>query len=554
MATDDGARSRDGVDLVVLGSGAAGLTAAVTAAVSGARVVVLEKSDRFGGTSAWSGGAVWIPCNPLQEQLGVEDSREEALTYLESLSLGLIDPDLAAAFVDGGPEMVRFLLDRTPVEFEICKEFPDYHPEHPGGKPAGGRSLQCPLYPFDELGDWADRVSLGRQMAAGAAGTHVLLTETPLGHAAPAGVPATELARRLERDERGLGQSLVGRLLRGCLDHGVDLRASHRATGLVVEDGRVVGVRADAPDGPVEVRAAAGVVLATGGFEWDEELARTFLRGPLQRPVSIETNTGDGLRMAMEVGVTLGNMREAWWTATIDVDGPDGRTIPWMINGERTRPRTIMVNRSGRRFANESANYNAFGAAFHVIDATTYAYANLPAWMLMDRGYLDRYSIGGWDGTGATPGWVVEAPSLPELAERLGIDPDALVATVARWNRQVEAGVDDDFGRGRSAHDQWWGDPTLTGSVRANLGPLDTGPYYAVEVHAAALGTKGGPRTDGEGRVLGLDGAAVPGLYAAGNVMASVMGMTYGGAGGTLGPAMTFGFLAARHAVGTLGR
>ncbi|WP_108666157.1 FAD-dependent oxidoreductase [Euzebya rosea] len=537
----------ESTDVIVLGSGAAGLTAALTARIEGADVVVLEKGDLVGGTSAWSGGALWIPVNPKADEAGLDDSREDALAYIASLSNGMIDPAMAEVFVDTGAEMVEYLEANTPMAFELVPGFPDYQPEQPGGKPRGGRSLQAALFPFDQLGEWRTRVTVGRQLGANAAGVSMALSETPLGHTAPDGVPPAELARRQEHDERGMGQALVGRLLKGLLDRGVEPRVEHRAVRLVVEDGRVVGVTATTPGGEVELRARRGVVLATGGFEWDPELVRAFLRGPLERPVSVPTNTGDGLRMAMRIGVSLGTMREAWWTATIDVPDQHGRTIPWMVNGERTRPRTIMVNRDGKRFANESANYNAFGAAFHQIDPVRFDYSNLPAWMVFDRGYVERYGLGTWRGDGPTPSWITVADSLADLASDIGIDPTALEDTVARWNANVADGHDPDFHRGESAHDQWWGDPALTGSTAASLGPLDTAPFHAVRVYPAALGTKGGPRTTADAQVLDVDGDPVPGLYAAGNAAASVFGMTYGGAGGTLGPACVFGYRAGRH-------
>lgn len=535
-------------DVIVLGSGAAGLTAALTARIEGADVVVMEKADKVGGTSAWSGGVLWIPNNPHAAAAGIADSREEALTYLMSLSNGLIDPAMAEVYVDTGSEMVSYLEERSPVSFELVEGFPDYQPEQPGGKPGGGRSLQNALFPFDELGEWRDRVTIGRQMAANAQGANVALSETPLGHAAPGGVDPEELARRQVHDERGTGQALVGRLLKGLLDRGVEPRVNHRASELLVEDGRVVGVLAEAPEGEVEIRARGGVVIATGGFEWNEQMVKAFLRGPLERAASIPTNTGDGLKMAMKVGVSLGNMREAWWTATIDVPDDKGEMIPWMINGERTRPRTIMVNRKGLRFANEAANYNAFGAAFHQIDMVRFDYANLPAWMIFDHVYAQRYGLGGWRGEGEAPSWLISADTIEGLAAELGIEPTTLAETVARWNKHVAEGHDPDFHRGESAHDQWWGDPTLTGSTAANLGPLDEPPYYAIQAHPAALGTKGGPQTTADAQVVDLDGNPLPGLYAAGNAAASVMGMTYGGAGGTLGPACVFGYRAGRHA------
>jgi 3-oxosteroid 1-dehydrogenase len=536
-------------DVVVLGTGAAGLTAALAAHDHGAKVAIFEKADRIGGTSAWSGGMTWIPCNPHQAELGIEDSSEEALTYLASLSNDMIRPEMAEAFVTAGPEMVAWLEENTPVRFQIIPGFPDYHPEHPGGKPGGGRSLECPLFPFAELGEWADRVTTGRQLAAGASFANITVSETPLGRGAPTGVAPEELERRRIRDERGAGQALVGSLLRGCLDRGLEPLTEHRAVELLVSGGRLSGVRFETPTGEVTVTARRGVVLATGGFEWDPELVQSFIRGPLTRSVSIPTNTGDGLRMAMRIGVSLGNMREAWWLPTIDVSDGQGGTMAWMVNGERTRPHCFMVNRRGVRFANEAANYNAFGAAFHHIDLGSYDYANLPAWMIFDRFYLERYGLAGYSGEGPVPDWLTEAPTVAALADALEVPIDALAATVERWNDHCARGEDPDFGRGSSAHDRWWGDPEYADDgPMTTLGPLDKPPYYAVQVHPGTLGTKGGPRTTPDAQVLDVDGIPIPGLYAAGNVMAAATGMTYGGAGGTLGPGMTFGFLAGRHA------
>lgn len=537
----------EGYDVVVLGSGASGLAAAVAAHGHGAaRVGVFEKADVVGGTSAMSGGMIWIPCSHHMDAAGEPDSREDALRYLESLSHGRIIPELAEAYVDTGPEMLRWFEDNTPVVFEIVESFPDYHPEHPGGSVTGGRSLECPLFAFGELGEWQDRVSQSRQMSR-----HVVMNETTLGRGATTVVPSDVLAERAAHDLRGCGQALVGRLLKACLDRDIELRTGCRATRFDVVDGRVAGVRFDTADGPLEVSATGGVILATGGFEWNPDLIRSFIRGPLERPVSIETNTGDGLTMAMRVGAALGNMQEAWWVPVIDVEDDTGVTIPWMVNRERVQPRCIMVNRAGRRFANEAANYNAFGAAFHRMDAGSFTYENMPAWMLFDHPYLARSGIAKYRGEGPVPAWLTSADSLAELADQLGIDGVQLEETVERWNAQVADLDDPDFGRGRSINDTHWGDGTRTAS--ATLGPIDTGPYYAVQVRPGALGTKGGPRTNGVGQVLDLDGDPIDGLYAAGNVMASAMGMTYGGAGGTLGPGMVFGFAAGRHAAGHLG-
>jgi succinate dehydrogenase/fumarate reductase flavoprotein subunit len=532
-------------DVIVLGTGAAALTAAIRASAGGARVGLFEKADTVGGTSAWSGGMIWIPMNPHMAELGIEDSRAEVLTYLGSLSHGLIDMDLAAALIDTGPEMVTWLERNTPVQFQIIKDFPDYHPEHPGAKPGGGRSMECPLFPYVELGAWQHRVTVGPQLSG-----NIMMSETSLGRGAPRGVDPSELERRKVRDERGAGQGLIGPLLKGCLDRGIEPRTGMRAVELLRDGRRITGVRfetADGPDGSVEVGATRGVVIATGGFEWDPELVRAFIRGPLVRSASVPTNTGDGLKMAMRVGAALGNMREGWWVPTIDVP-VGGRMAAWQVNGERTRPHCIMVNRQGRRFTNEAANYNALGAAFHVLDVGTFSYVNHPAWMIFDRHYLTRYGLAGFKGEGPAPDWMTQAPTVAALAAAIEVPAGDLEQTVARWNAQSARGQDSDFGRGDSVHDRWWGDPAQGPGPSATLGPLDTPPFYAVQVYSGVLGTKGGPRTDGNGQVVDVDGQPIPGLYAAGNAMASVMGMTYGGAGGTLGPAMVFGYLAGRHA------
>ena len=346
-------------DLVVLGSGAAGLTAALTAADHGASVLVVEKGDKIGGTSAWSGGQIWIPCNPHQQAFGKHDSRDKALTYLASMSNGLIDPAMAETYVDSGVEMVAFLEQRTPVQFAVVPDFPDYHAEQPGAAARGGRTLECPVYPYGELGEWGDKVETSPYYWPH---IHLTVGETSLAQAVPNPVEPAEMDRRTANDERGLGHSLVGRLLRGCLDRGVEFRLGVGGKELLIEKDAIGGV--ELADGQ---RIAAGnVVLATGGFEHNEAFKKAFLRGPLDNAVSIRTNTGDGQKMAMKTGAMLGNMREAWWMPI--VEAPLNEMGMMLFTGERTLPGSIMINRSGKRFCNEAANYNAFGSAFNEID------------------------------------------------------------------------------------------------------------------------------------------------------------------------------------------
>ena len=534
-------------DVVVLGTGAAGLTAAIAAHEAGATVAVFEKADKVGGTTAWSGGQVWIPNNAHMADVGVSDSREQALTYIMSLSRGLLEERLVEAYVDAGPAMIELLEAKTPVQFYAVPGMPDYHPEFPGGSPGGGRTLECPIYPFDDLGEWADRVTPSPYFAD----PHITMSETPLGKAVPEPPSPEEHERRRIHNERGCGQALAGRLLRACLDRGIEPRTSCAGTALLQDaDGAVTGVAVDTPDGRIEVRASKGVVLASGGFEWNADLVRSFLRGPMTHPVSMETSTGDGLLMAMRVGAMITNMREAWWIPVGDVpvdDNPLGRIL---VNGQRTLPHSIMVNRRGRRFTNEAANYNAFGAAFHVEDVSKFEYANLPCWLVFDGQYVDAYGfrVTAGAGAGGVPAWVPRGETPAELASAVGADGEELERTVARWNANCADGHDPDFGRGDSAFDCWWGDPHRKGRRDATLGTLEQPPYYAYEIHSGALGTKGGPRVDPDARVLDLDASPIPGLYAAGNVMGSPFGMTYGGPGGTLGPAMVFGYLAGRHA------
>lgn len=370
-------------DVVVLGTGAAGLCAALAAADVGASVGLFEKAAIVGGTTALASAVAWIPCNKYAAEAGVEDSRDEALAYLASLSHGLIRPEMAEALVDTGPELIDWLETSTPLKLRLVPGFPDYHPEDPGSKLRGGRSLEPELFSFSQIEGWGERmVGVTRPMR---------VTETPVGGGTGFIAPEVESDRRGHKIE-GLGRAMVGALLKGCLDHGVVPRLEHRAVELVTSGGTVTGVRFETPDGDREVRARA-VVIATGGFEWDETLVRDFLRGPITHPAGVPTNTGDGLRMAMRIGAALGNMREAWWVpvAALPKKHPDEPQPVMLVLRERTLPRSIMVNQRGKRFTNEAANDNALGGAFHQFDPTSFSYLNQPCHLIFDEEFARRY-------------------------------------------------------------------------------------------------------------------------------------------------------------------
>ncbi|MFL6163780.1 MAG: FAD-dependent oxidoreductase [Jatrophihabitantaceae bacterium] len=539
-------------DVVVIGSGGAGLLAACLAADAGRQVLVLERAPLLGGTTAVSGGMLWLPDNPLMPAFGVPDSGEDALRYLERVTEGTVEPWRLTQFVQLGRELLRYLHARTPVRlFPIDR--PDYHCEWPGAR-NGGRTLDNEPFETASRPGLADRIRAGPHFTA-------LTYEEKHRWRTPNAEQRELIATRQRRRVLTVGRALVAALVAACDERGVRFWTGARANRLELEQGRVAGVRVQTSDGPTVVQATTGVVLASGGFEWNRELAQAFLGKANIVPVSPPGNSGDGLTMAMTAGAALGAMSEAWWAPVVcpPEQTYDGAQLSRHLVAERCLPGSIMVNRYGRRFVNEALNYNDLTKALLAFDPAGYQHPNSPAWLLFDEGYRRRYPAGfltsadpssadpasaDHSAAGPAPDWLCRGSSIGELAARTGIDLPALTETLGIFNDFARRGTDPAFGRGRTAHDRYYGDEDWPGNPC--LGPIEEPPFYAVEVLAGTLGTKGGVLTDHAGRVLRADGTMIAGLFACGNVAASLMGPGYPGSGGTLGPALVGGYLCGR--------
>ncbi|MBD0693688.1 FAD-dependent oxidoreductase [Streptomyces sp. CBMA123] len=521
-------------DSLVIGSGGAGLLAACRAADAGHRVLVLERTPVLGGTTAVSGGMIWVPDSSVMREHGMPDSAEDALRYLELVTEGETERWRLEQYVEVAPRVVDYLHAETPVRlFPIDR--PDYHSDWPGARDVG-RTLDNVPFPT------ADRPGLLERIRKGSHFDAVTYDERHRWQI-PGRYDHELVARRKAEGVVTVGAALVAGLVAACDDRGVTYQTGVRATGLLVEDGRVVGVRAETADGPVEYRARAGVVLATGGFEWNERLKRAHLGLAGTRPVSPPWNDGDGLLMATALGAALGTMSQAWWVPAVSGQGEEYDGVPMSrhLVGERCLPGSIMVNRHGRRFVNEAVNYNDVTKAFLAFDPTRHERPNLPAWLVFDEAFRRTYPIAGAQPGGPVPGWYTSADTPAGLARLIGVDEQGLTETLAVFNPDAVRGVDTAFGRGTTSHDRYYGDPLH--EPNPCLAPLVEPPFHAVRVEPGMLGTKGGLVTDERGRVLRHDDTPVPGLYACGNVTSPVMGPGYPGSGGTLGPALVGGYL-----------
>lgn len=530
-------------DVVVVGSGAAALAAALAARDAGASVAVLERSDAIGGTTAVSGGGVWMPANHVT---GAGDSRDQALAYMTALSQGRAAPEHLERYVTEGPEILAGLEKRTNLRFQAIS-WPDYHPEMEGAR-AAGRMIEPDLFDTSVLGDWASR--LRRPPVLGLPLTLQESTVEWTPSYTPERYDGAEIKRRVDARRVACGQALIAALLEGCLARGIEPVLGARAVELSTSAGAVDGVVVER-DGRREMRPARAVILASGGYEWNADLCARYLPGPLTHPTSPPVNEGDALIMAMELGADLANMNEAWWYPAGAVPGEqyEGRPLARFVAVERTAPHSIIVDRFGHRFVNEAANYNDMQKAFFAFDANEGRPRHLPCWLVFDQQYRTRYPVITARPGGTDPDWLVVGESLADLAERAGIDPAGLEDTVGRWNRFVAAGRDLDYGRGDSFYDRFHGD---AGADHPNLGAVEKGPFYACPVHLGCVGTSGGPRIDAGGRVQHVRGRSIPGLYGAGNAVASPAGPAYFGGGTTIGMALVWGHIAGTTAVDDL--
>lgn len=555
-------------DLVVVGSGASGMTAAVTAAFLGLDVVVIEKEPQLGGTSAWSGGWLWIPRNPLATDSGFVEDVEAPKRYLRAELGPAYDDDLATMFLEQGPRMVRFLRDSLGVAFVAGAGIPDFH-DTSDGVGLGNRSV-CSA-PFDgrRLGKDIARLKapldqvapFGMGIASGADMAHFLnATRKPVSFA--------HVARRILahwRDValhgRGMhlvnGNALVAQLMKAALDEHVTLETSSPVRDLLIEEGRVAGAVAETPAGRTMFRARKGVVLAAGGFPHDiARKAKMFAHAPTGREhwsAAPRANTGDGLRLGESAG---GRVREdlsnagAWAPVSLAPKrGGDFGTFPHLV--ERAKPGLIMVTNRAERFANEADSYHD---VMQALFAATPAGEKAEAWMICDHPFQRRYGLGRSRPRPYTVrpwianGYLKRATTIEDLARQCGLDPARLTQTIDDYNRDAAHGRDRQFHRGMSAYNKAQGDPE--NKPNPCVAPILRGPFYAVRIVAGSLGTFAGLRTDAFARVLDGEGQPIAGLYAVGNDMSSMMGGRYPAGGITLGPGMTFGYVAAHHASG----
>lgn len=533
----------DAYDVVVVGSGSAGLVAAIVALTEGLRPLLIEKAGVWGGSSALSGGGHWIPASPVALANGDNDSLEEGLTYLDAVvpDIGFVTShERKLAYLENAPRMLSLLM-KLGMTWSQDALHPDYYPDRPGGKL--GRQIQPEVIDGRRLGPWV------KTLRRSPPGYRVKSSEISLiarGFTHPRNILAMARVWARSRiiplfgaDPLVMGQALVGQLMLILQRLGGEVWLNAPLRDVVVESSRVAGVVVERSGSLQTIRAEAGVILCAGGFAHDPVLRDLHQGVDGEWSSASPDDTGDAVKMAERLGAATALLDDAWWGTAYILP----QFGPLFFIWERSQPGSILVDRQGRRFANESQSYTDLGHEMLKAQA-------VPAWMIMDARHRERYFFAAMP-PGKTPrimfenGFFRRADTIEELATKCEIDPATLRATVDRFNRFARTGIDEDFGRGRTVYDHFWGDPQH--KPNPNLGLIDKPPFLATHVYPGDLGTKGGFVTDAHARVMKPSGEVIDNLYAAGNCAASVFGRTYPGPGSTLGPASTFAFIAARH-------
>ncbi|OHV30887.1 MULTISPECIES: FAD-dependent oxidoreductase [Pseudofrankia] len=541
-------------DVVVVGSGG-GLAGALTAAASGLETLVIEKQPMLGGSTAMSGGVLWLPNNPLMQDEGVPDSLEDALAYFDSV-VGDVgpasSPERRLAYITEGANMVRFLRERG-LRFERCEGYSDYYAQMAGirGGNARGRSIEPAVTNGKELGPWLEKLMPGMTVAMGIvvmtreAATLSMVKRRPRAMRTAARVGTRTAVGRLRRQARlANGAALIAQTLKAALAAGASVRTSTSLVDLIMEDGRVAGVVAHRDGQTVRIHARRAVLLSSGGFARNAQMRQKYSKQPNDASWTIANpgDTGEAIEAAIHHGAAVDLMDEALWIpASMQ---PSGR--PSMHNGERGKPGSIIVDKGGKRYFNEAVSYMEAGRQMYAHNTDG---GSIPSWLIIDSRHRARYLFAFRAKTPdewLTSGYLKKADTIEQLAEACGIDPAGLTVTVKRFNTYAEQGNDPDFHRGDGAHERYQGD--YGSKPNASLGPLAKPPFYAVEIYPSDVGTSGGLLCDEHARVLDANHDPIPGLYAAGNCTASVMGRTYPGAGASIGGSFVFSYIGMKHA------